>query len=307
MTPMTKSVPIGLLVLLGLAAWAAAAPTTGPIEISLQAISLIKVKALGPPTTASRLPTSGIDLTLLLRTTDGRHIRSIGDVRIARAADDTGAAVPVAESVTRVLGGPARGGEMVVETVRATRKVEESVVRPKIPHVVQIRSEAVSAPAALATIPSKECSTTASITVHLGLASPNARALRRIEGKIALQLGEARAFTFKDIARLAGKPLDLGPQKNVALEIAQFAHGKVSLAGSGDPSRLGDPTFYDARGKPLSLASSSQSVSVVNGSGTKKMEYEFREAAGPIDMKVTVFGALESLDASFAFDNVELP
>ena len=37
------------------------------------------------------------------------------------------------------------------------------------------------------------------------------------------------------------------------------------------------------------------------------MEYGFGDLTGPIDLKVTVFGPLESLDAPFAFDNVELP
>jgi len=279
------------------------APTARPVEIQLTGVTLIKTKALDPTVGAATLPTAGADLAVIVRSTDGRSIRSLENVKIVRAVDDTGAAIPVTSAVVRSIAGSA-GGETVVETVRRWVKVEgkssaerKSKAAAGAPQPQQLTVGALE----------QTGGTTASATIHLGLPAAGAKALARIEGSMTAEIGKKSVLAFRNIASQARKSLPLGPQGGVALEVAECQNGKVRLVTSGKTGRLGEFEFLDQAGKRLWPFSIAQSTTVRNGVGQQTVEYDLGNVTGPIDLIVAVFDSVEELEVPFAFENVALP
>jgi len=282
------------------------APPARPVDVRLTGVTLIKSKAISPIAGAATLPTAGTDLAVIIRSTDGRSIRSIEDVRIVRATDDTGAAIPVTDTVVRSIARTA-GGETVVETVRRWVKVEgKSSAERK--SKAAARSASATQPQQL-TVGALEQTggTTASATIHLGLPSGNAKALARVEGSMTAEIGKKRVLTFKNIASQVHKSLQLGPQSDIALEVAEYQNGKVRLVTSGKTDRLGEFEFHDQRGKRLWPFSTTLSTSVKNGVGQQVMEFDLGNVTGAVNLIVAVFDSVEQVEIPFAFENVPLP
>jgi len=300
-----------LVIVLGLAAGVGKAATAPPVEISLQAISATRTKTFKPLADETALPTPGLDLAILLRVTDGRRVCSLGDIEISRAVDDTGSTVAVANEAVRMFrGATAQGHTQVIQTVSKSIKVQETAtVQPRILRVIPGSGGASQKPISITVgLPGKTGGTTAALTAHLGAPSAGAKALRRIEGRIALQLGDMKTFAFRNIESRMHDPLDLGSPKNVTLEITSCQNGKVTLNGLGETARLGDVEFYSRKGERLPPTSSSRSASSSSpGGGQIEMQYDLGDVDGPIDLKVTVYGATEQVEAPFVFENVELP
>ncbi|MCX8035734.1 MAG: hypothetical protein N3D11_01520 [Candidatus Sumerlaeia bacterium] len=279
-----------------------------PVQVSLSGVSVIRAKAsTAPQAETAELQTPGVDLALMIRVTDGRRIRSVGEIEIIRALDDTGASVPVLTSVKRTSRKSVAGGATVTESVSRSIKVQTTVSASAPAGVTALRPGKGREIRVAVAIPEQTGGTTAAVTAHLGLPAPAAKMLRWVGGKIAVQIGEMKERRFPNIESLVGTALDLDAGPAVTLRVIRAAGGTVTLEASGDVQRLGDFDFFNAQGERLVPNSVSRRQEVTNGVGQLQTEFGFGNPTGPLEMRVAVFGAVETVEAPFVFENVELP
>ncbi len=285
-----------------------AADAQPPVQVALSGVSVIRAKAAAvPQPEVTELQTPGVDLALVVRVTDGRRIRSVGEIEILRALDDTGASVPVLTSVTRTTRKAVSEGATVTESVSRSIKVQTTASAAASVGVTALRPAKGREVRVAVAIPEQTGGTTAAVTAHLGLPAPGAKMLRRVEGKIAVQIGEMKERRFPDIEALVGTALDLGDGQAVTLKVIRAAGGMVTLEASGDVRRLGDFDFFNPQGERLVPNSVSRRQEVTNGVGQLQVEFGFGNPTGPLEMRAAVFGAVETVAVPFVFENVELP
>ncbi len=296
------------LLTVALCALLPAADAQPPVQVTLSGVSVIRAKpAAAAQPEVVELQTPGVDLALLLRVTDGRRIRSVGEIEIIRALDDTGASVPALTAVTRTARKSVSGGATVTESVSRSIKVQTTASAAAPVGVTALRPAKGKDIRVAVAIPEQTGGTTASVTAYLGLPAPGAKMLRWVEGKIAVQVGDMKELRFPNIETLAGTTLDLGDVRTVTLKVIRAAGGMVTLEASGDVQRLGEFDFFNAQGEQLVPNSVSRRQEVINGAGQLQVEFGFGNPSGPLEMRAAVFGAVETVAAPFVFENVELP